>query len=92
MEPSDRRLGTGDALIEALADEVVRRMANIQTQRRRLLNAEDAAEYLGISEDGLRNIVEDGRLPEVKIDRRKRFDRQDLDKLIETAKHSVRGL
>lgn len=75
-----------DMLLNAIADEITDRLEYRQSTRVRLLNSEQAAEYLGISEDQLHNFVADGRLTPVRFDRRLRFDVRELDKLIESSK------
>lgn len=53
---------------------------------KRLLNIEEAAEYLGRTPPAVRELQYRGRLPVVKIDKRVQFDLRDLDKLIERNK------
>jgi excisionase family DNA binding protein len=64
----------------------------------RLLNVDDAAQYLSVSTRTVRNFVEDGhlrpcRLPSTRHagerSRRLLFDRADLDQLIETSKKAA---
>lgn len=75
-----------DMLLNAIADELTDRLEYRQSTRNRIFNSEQAAEYLGISEDQLHNFVSDGRLTPVRFDRRVRFDVRELDKLIEFSK------
>ena len=78
----------GDAMIEAIADAVAARLERIQTARRRLLTLEQAAEYYGASEDTIERLVANKKLVPVNgLDRRKRFDIRDLDKLIDEGKN-----
>ncbi|MCZ6481600.1 MAG: helix-turn-helix domain-containing protein [Candidatus Methylomirabilales bacterium] len=54
---------------------------------RRLLNVKHAAEYLGgISLWTMRGLGWSGQVPEVRVGRRVLYDRQDLDRFIETSK------
>ena len=53
---------------------------------RRLVGTLDAADYLAASPATVRRWVASGRLTPVRIDRRLRFDVQDLDLLIESSK------
>ena len=55
----------------------------------RLLNARDAAVYVGVAEKTIRNWASAGRIPVVRFSRRcSRFDRSDLDRMIEKNKNS----
>ena len=53
---------------------------------RRLLGTREAADYLAASPAAVRRWVASGRLTPVRIDRKLRFDIQDLDLLIEACK------
>ncbi len=53
---------------------------------RRLLSVPEAASYLGVSVWTIRGLGWNGEIPEVKIGRRKLFDREDLDRFIERSK------
>jgi excisionase family DNA binding protein len=77
----------GDAMIEAIAEAVALKLEHFQTTKRRLLTLEQAAEYLGMSDDTVERLVANKKLiPVSGLDRRKRFDIRDLDKLIEHSK------
>jgi excisionase family DNA binding protein len=78
---------TIDSLIDVLADRLVERVAASQASTRRLVDVRGAAEYLGCSPAAIRQKVARGDLPTVRIDGKNRFDLQDLDALIEQAKH-----
>ncbi len=56
------------------------------TNARRLLSVKDAAAYLGISQWTMRGLGWNGEIPEVKIGRRRLFDRRDLDAFVERSK------
>lgn len=77
---------TVELFLNAVADAIVDRLENRQHARRRLLDMEQTIEYLGMSEDTIARLVADKRLVPVRVDRRVRFDRRDLDQLIEDAK------
>jgi excisionase family DNA binding protein len=77
---------TVDLFLDAIADAIADRLEYRQSTRQRVLNSEKAAEYLGISENQIYNLVSDGRLTPVRFDRRIRFDVRDLDALIEETK------
>ncbi len=57
-----------------------------QTNARRLLSVKEAAAYLGISPWTMRGLGWNGEIPEVKIGRRRLFDRRDLDAFVERSK------
>lgn len=86
---------TLDMILSALADAVAERVATrLDTRtgdgaaalRPRLFTVEQAAVYLGRSEEGARHLIASGRLPTVKMDRRVFIDVKDLDRLIEESK------
>ena len=56
----------------------------------RLLTVEEAAEYLGRTVWGVREMIYSGKLPAVKIDRRVQLDVKDLERLIERNKVDYR--
>lgn len=73
--------------IEALAEAISRRMlANGTVERPRLLNLEQAAAYLGMTADAVKSKALTGQMPAVRVDKKWRFDRPDLDRWIEDHK------
>lgn len=54
--------------------------------KRRLLSVEEAAVYMGRSEEAMQHLIASGRIRTVRIDRRVFVDLRDLDKLIEDYK------
>ena len=52
----------------------------------RLLTLDQAATYLGLTKDALKAKVHMGRVPTVDLDKKLRFDRHDLDNIIEKSK------
>jgi excisionase family DNA binding protein len=52
----------------------------------RLLTLDQAATYLGLTKDALKAKVHLGRVPTLDLDKKLRFGRQDLDRIIETSK------
>ncbi len=52
-------------------------------ERRRLLDVEQAAEYLTTSEHFARRLVRERRIPFIKVGRFVRFDTDDLDRFID---------
>ena len=78
-----------DLLLDALADAIADRLERRLGARCRLLSIEKAAEYLDRSESAVYNLVSDGKLEPVRIDRRVSFDIRDLDKLIDESKQAA---
>jgi excisionase family DNA binding protein len=73
--------------IEALADALSRRMLqNGNVERPRLLNLDQAAIYLGMTPEAVKSKAIQGQVPAVKVDKKWRFDRIDLDRWIEDHK------
>jgi len=68
-----------DAMAEALYKKFELRLG----MKQRLLDIEQAAEYLNMSTEGIRNRVAAGELYPTKIDPKWRFDRLKLDAYIE---------
>jgi excisionase family DNA binding protein len=75
----------GDFFVEAIAEAVASRLKGAHITRR-LLSLEQAAEYLGLSEDAVRDLVGNGKLRPARPTRKLQFDVFDLDKLIEESK------
>jgi excisionase family DNA binding protein len=81
-------VSAGDALIEAIADAVAERLEKMSVTRQRLLPLERAAEYLGMSENQVLNLISEGRLKPSRVDRRIRIDVRELDRLVEETKRA----
>jgi excisionase family DNA binding protein len=75
-----------DWFVERIADAVAERLTKVQSRRKRLYNLEEAAEYLGLSDDAVRDLVALGKLKSVRPTRKLQFDLHDLDQLIEDLK------
>lgn len=75
-----------DLFFGLLAEGIADRLMECQDMRRRLLDMEQTAEYLGMSEDTIQRLVSEGQLVPVRLDRRLRFDIRDLNDLVETSK------
>lgn len=56
---------------------------------RRILTLEEAAEYCGLSLDSFKKKVVRDRIPRVRLDKRWRFDKPDLDAWIESHKDQI---
>jgi excisionase family DNA binding protein len=72
-----------------IADAVAHRLRDNGVVTLRLLTLEQAATYLGLTKDALKAKVHMGRIPTVDLDKKLRFDRQDLDRIIEQNKRSA---
>ena len=75
----------GDAMIEAIAEAVARKLERMVASGQRLMEIEEAAKYLGMTAHALRHKA-GLEIPVVRIDNKLRFDRRDLDKYIDRAK------
>jgi excisionase family DNA binding protein len=76
-----------DALADAIAERVFRRLEEAQgRQKSRLLNVPAAAEYLLRTTSAVRHMIAKGILPAVRRDGRVYLDRQDLDAWVELGK------
>ena len=81
-----------DGLIEDLAKRVAAHVRAQLTQegavgvRPRLLTVEQAATYLGRTEEAMQHMIASGKIQTVRIDRRVFIDVRDLDRLIEDSK------
>jgi hypothetical protein len=69
---------------EALADAIAVRLERMASCNQRLLEVEQAAEYMGMTPTALRHKA-GVEVPVVKIDSKLRFDRRDLDRYIDQA-------
>lgn len=71
---------------DTIADAVVNCLRNSAVLVPRLLTLNQAATYLGMTADALKAKVHMGRIPTVEIDKKLRFDKLDLDRVIEQSK------
>ena len=74
---------------ETIAEAVVSRLRNSVVLTPRLLTLRQAATYLGLTTDALKAKVHMGRIPTVNLDKKLRFDRLDLDRLIDETKRTA---
>lgn len=72
--------------IDTIAEAVVARLMDCGVLIPRLLSLDQAASYLGLTKDALKAKVHLGRVPTVGLDKKLRFDRLDLDRMIEESK------
>jgi hypothetical protein len=80
-----------DVLIEAIVNGVVKRLAGVQSPSSspRLLTVESAAQYLSRTVNGVRHLINEGKIPVVKLDARVFLDVRDLDRVIEESKETA---
>ncbi|MGA7415869.1 MAG: helix-turn-helix domain-containing protein [Bryobacteraceae bacterium] len=74
---------------DTIAEAVVIRLKDPAVIALRLLTLNQAATYLGLSPDALKAKVHMGRVPTVDIDKKLRFDKFDLDRMIEQSKRTA---
>jgi excisionase family DNA binding protein len=75
-----------DALVDAITEQVMAKLAKTGVAMPRLLNVAQASVYLGRSEDAIRRLQSSGTLRATKLDGRVQFDLVDLDAFIEASK------
>ncbi len=71
---------------DTIAEAVASRLQNLAVLVPRLLTLDQAATYLGLTKEALKAKVHLGRIPTVELDKKLRFDRLDLDRVIEQKK------
>jgi len=71
---------------DTISEAVVSRLRDSAVLAPRLLTLNQAAVYLGLTPDALKAKVHMGRVPTVDIDKKLRFDKLDLDRIIEESK------
>ena len=59
--------------------------------QKRLLNVKNAANYLSISRSLLYQWCDKGKIPSIRINSKRLFDIEDLDKFIDQLKHDQLG-
>ena len=86
---------TPDPLSQMLTDAVIRGLTEMgftpeaiaaKTPLTRVLSLEQAAEYMGMTRDSLKHNYDLGRIKAVRVDKKLRFDRIDLDAWIDANK------
>jgi excisionase family DNA binding protein len=80
-----------EQLLDLVVDKLAERLAALLSQnpgqlRPRLMTIEQAAIYLGRTEEAIQHLVSVGKVPTVRADRRVFLDRVDLDKWIDDNK------
>jgi excisionase family DNA binding protein len=74
---------------DTIADAVANRIRDAGIVAPRLLTLDQAATYLGLTKDALKAKVHLGRIPTVDLDKKLRFDRRDLDRIVDQSKGSA---
>ncbi len=74
---------------DAIAEAIIIRLQDSAVLSPRLLTLNQAAMYLGMTPDALKAKVHMGRIPTVEIDKKLRFDRVELDRIIEQSKKTT---
>lgn len=72
--------------LDELAKAIAERLNGKGVLAPRLMDLDAAATYLGMTPDALKHKALRGIIPSVELDTKWRFDREDLDKLIESRK------
>ncbi len=67
---------------DTIAEAVVARLTDCGVLIPRLLTLDQAATYLGLTKEALKAKVHMGKVPTVEIDKKLRFDRHNLDRII----------
>jgi len=76
----------GDFFVDRIADAVAERLNTMHGRKKRLFSLEEAAEYLGLSEEAVRDLKALNRLRTVRPTRKVQFDIHDLDEFIDGLK------
>ena len=71
---------------DTIAEAIASRLMDSNVLIPRLLSLDQAAKYLGLTKEALKAKVHLGRIPTVDLDKKLRFDRLDLDRMIEQNK------
>ena len=71
---------------DTIAAAIASRLMDSNVLIPRLLTLDQAAKYLGLTKEALKAKVHLGRIPTVDLDKKLRFDRLDLDRMIEQNK------
>jgi excisionase family DNA binding protein len=71
---------------DTIAEAIASRLVDSNVLIPRLLTLDQAAKYLGLTKEALKAKVHLGRIPTVELDKKLRFDRLDLDRMIEQNK------
>jgi excisionase family DNA binding protein len=71
---------------DTIAEAIASRLMDSNVLIPRLLTLDQAAKYLGLTKEAVKAKVHLGRIPTVDLDKKLRFDRLDLDRMIEESK------
>lgn len=80
------------ALAKRIADELAAQLnaSSLVERQQRLLTVEQAATYLGRTEEAMHHLIANRKIPTVRVDRRVFIDIRDLDAVIERHKNNSR--
>jgi excisionase family DNA binding protein len=89
LDGSDK--GRGNAMpidfnTDMIAEALALRLGDCSVFVPRLLTLDQAARYLGLTKEALKAKAHLGKVPIVELDKKLRFDRLDLDRIIEQSK------
>lgn len=87
VQPQPMR--ASDPFVDAIAEAVANRLKDAHI-RKRLYDIEETAEYLGLSEDAIRDLVSQQKLKALRPTRKLQFDIRDLDALVDQLKKQPR--
>jgi excisionase family DNA binding protein len=79
-------MADGIITADSIAQLVVDKLTDKGILVPRLMSLTQAATYLGMTQQALRYKVLDGKIPAVRLDSKLRFDKEDLDRVIEAHK------
>lgn len=76
---------TGDFVVDRIADAVADRLRTMQGRSKRLYDIDEAAKYLSLSEESVRDLVGAGKLASKRPTRKLQFDIEDLDRFVKAS-------
>lgn len=84
------RLSSSELRMLALliSEEIGERILSKHLRRKRLVDLKEAAEYLGLSEDAVRDLMAENVLKALRPTRKVQFDIEDLDLVIDSWKRA----
>lgn len=82
----DQIISSKGTIDEAIARVVREEITKMNIRKKWILELDEAAEYLGVSHGTIDKFMADKKLACVRMDRRNRFDVEDLDTLIQESK------
>lgn len=77
-----------DNFLDCLADAVAEKIGRLPTKKR-LFGLDEAAEYYGLSQESMRELIVQGKIKPVRLTRKVQFDIDDLNRLVDETKTST---